>query len=569
MTALPGARAVPRALVLAFAAAIVAGVALVLLVPVFVTVDGPFHVGGAVALIELLLGHPSRAPELTTLELFPATNLLPDVPMGAVATVVGAVAAEKLVIAGYVVAFPLLVVYAVRGIDPRNWWLAFAAIALTFSMPLIYGFYNFLYGWLGFVFVAGYVARRRHAWDARSAAVLAVALTLTYMAHVLPFVQAVILLGVVTVWDWFGLDGHRPSALVRRAVLPGLACVPGTLLMLTLIGGSPPGVSTWDLSSITTLAATLTLAYGMAAVSRWEVALAAALAVTLAGMVVVAIVRRLRERGWRPSDAYLAVAVLSIVELGVIPARSVMGASGPTLIGYRLQLVAVLGVLLFLAGRSWSRPVTLGFAAVSLVVAFGVSAVRLPAMLELSDRAEAYVGIAPCLATGATMVQANLANVEVGDMQRIDPFTEDSGRLSVATGGWPLASIGFGAGFFPLRNRPETDPWRVLPTEGTAPSNLTMEGLPPAIDVQRYEDETGVPIDYVLLYGRRHAEPGVLQAPDWLRLQAALQSDYRLAATSTDLWLEAYERVGGAAAEGGEARRAAAGSAVCPAQPGP
>ena len=199
-------------------------------------------------------------------------------------------------------------------------------------------------------------------------------------------------------------------------------------------------------------------------------------------------------------------------------------------------------------------------AAVSIAAAAGLLGLRLPYYVANSQRAEAYVAVAPCLASEATMIQVNLGEVSEG---RQYPRTADTGRLSSLRSGWDIGNIGAAISFFPLRNRPETDPYRYLVVPGGS-----VEKIPPTIDPAGYRAQTPGTLDYVLLYGRPVATPETMESPSWRSLNAQLDSDYSLVATSPDSMLEVYESRDEPLASAGAAARARAGDACRPAAPG-
>ena len=139
---------------------ILAELALLALIPTFVTTDGAAHVDGAAALARLAFGPASPVGAYTTVSpaALPATNLIPELPMAALAALVGAPLAETLVIAAWVILLPASLWYAVSGVRPGAGWLSVLALPLTFGLMLQLGFYSFVFGVLLFLVVIGYHA---------------------------------------------------------------------------------------------------------------------------------------------------------------------------------------------------------------------------------------------------------------------------------------------------------------------------------------------------------------------------------------------------------------------------
>jgi hypothetical protein len=527
------------------------------LLDVVVTVDGALHLAHSTAFWNYVLQRSDLPAQYATLELLPATNLIPELALGLLALMVGPVAAEKIVIGGFVVGFPLSVAWAISGVSRARWWLAFLAIPMAVSFAVAFGFLNYVYGFLGFVLVAGHVARHRGGWGGRALVGLGGLLTATYAAHVLPFALALLLLAVATLTDWYRARGSPPDLLRRSAPL-AVAAAPGLLLTTALIlGGLEADRSGSPIVRLAaeprplpvTVAGLLSLSSGLAVFDLREVAFTALLAALLAVLTLVAVIKRPRPWTLRSADAYLFFGVVVIAAyLGLDDGAGL--ASGGGFIHPRLAVVPVLALLLWLADRTWDRRVVGGLAVASLVAVVGLAALRWPWQKEMSDRAVAYASLAPCLARQSTILQVNLADFTDSPLGRVTPFHGEAGRLAVPTDGWDIANLGFTIPYFPVRNRPETDPHRHL-----AQAERRLRAIPPWIDPLGYQERTRGRIDYIVVYGRARAEAATLADPGWTELQEQLAAGYEPVANSPDGLLEVYERTTRAPA--GEAQRRA------------
>jgi hypothetical protein len=428
---------------------------------------------------------------------------------------------------------------------------------MAVSFAVVFGFLNYVYGFLGFVLVAGHVVRHRDAWGGRALLGLGVLLTLTYAAHVLPFGLALILLAVTTLTDWYRARGSLPD-LVKRSVPLAAAAAPGLLLTVALILGgieasrNASAIVPLDAESrpfLVTAAGLLSLSNGLAVFDLREVAFTALLAAVLAVLTLVVVVKRPRPWTLRSADAYLFFGVVVVVAyLGLDDGAGL--ASGGGFIHSRLAVVPVLALLLWLADRTWDQRVISGVAIASLVAMVGLAALRWPWQQEMSDRATAYASVAPCLARQSTILQVNLADFTDSPLGRVTPFHGEVGRLAVPTDGWDIANLGFTIPYFPVRNRPETDPHRHL-----AQAERRLRAIPPWIDPVGYEKGSSGRIDYIVVYGRARAEAATLADPGWADLRGELAADYAHVADSPDGLLEVYERTT-RAAEGEAQRRA-------------
>jgi hypothetical protein len=310
----------------------------------------------------------------------------------------------------------------------------------------------------------------------------------------------------------------------------------------------------------------LNLSLGTVTFDEREGRLTLAFALVLFAMLLLGLRRRVRSRALRFEDAFLLFGVVVVAAIVLLPRNANFGAGGSHF-SQRLAPLPVLGLLLWLAAVDLgetpgpvARRMPWLLAVVSIAASAGLLGLRLPYYIANSQRAEAYVSVAPCLATEATMIQVNLGRVHAG---RTDPFLAETGRLVSLRGGWDIGNIGAALPFFPLRNRPETDPYRYLVIPGGG-----VERTPPTIDPAGYAARTPGTLDYVLVYGRPVALSDTIESASWHSLSAQLDADYALVATSPDSMLEVYESRDDPLASAGAAARARAGDACPPAAPG-
>lgn len=551
-----------------FGAGIALHVLVILAIPYLVTDDGAIHLGAGAAFWNVVLDEAAPARDYLTIQALPLTNLLPDLPMGLLARVLGPVLSEKLVLVGFAAGLPLATTWLVTAISSRHWWLAFGALPLSFPLYLNLGFYPFAFGTIGLLVVAGFALRWREQWTTRRAAVLGALLLLTYFAHAAPFGLAVLFIAVLASVNVLAVPSARRGRTARSWLPALVAAIPGTLLFtaLLLIGstevsaeyvqeGRRLGPST---SPLVRLAGVLSGTWGTVTFERTEVGFAALLASLLAGTTGTALWQRRGLRLLAPTDAVLAYAVLLVIGASILPVQAGLGAGGSHL-PHRLAPLALLMLLPWLAtalpavpGRSaWLRPT---FALVATIAATGLVAVRLPVWIELSARVSAFVAASACVVPRSTFVQVSVGQPAIGTLLRAEPLRTETGRVAAATAGWDVVNLTTALPYFPLRNRPATEPFRYLLPTGVA------DAIPPSFDFQRYEAETVGTIDYVLLFGMPDAASATLMSPEWNHLQRQLEQMYVRVAVSSDGQLEIYERDRLELRAAGEAVRAAVAS---------
>jgi hypothetical protein len=526
----------PRGSTLLLLAGLAVQLAPVLLSPWVLTQDGPAHVDGA----WVLLHHGDDSPlgdllrEHYAVDLTPVPNMLTTLLLTVLLTVLGPAAAEKVVVAGFVLLLVAGLRYALRGVDRRAGWLAVAALPLAGGELVAYGFYNFCWGVALALFAIGWALRRRDGWDAAGGVVLSVLLLLTWSAHLMPWLVAAGVtagLGLVrAVADRRdGLPAGR--ALVRHLGDPALALLPSAALSAHYVLGNDGGAgAAAGVPGLARVGSLLTLYRPLVVSSWWEIVPAAVVAVLLAGLLVVAV-----RRPARPGDPQTVGSRADRVALGV--ATGVATAAfllSPSRLGDeygflpdRLAWFPPLLLVLFCGTRPPSRVALRRIAAGGLVLAASAAVlVRLPTQVQDQRDAAEVVSVAADLPPGSTFAvlrfsghQAALAPLS-GEP---DPLRHLSSRLAVLTQGVDLGHYEAIFPYFQVRFTPTPGVRRLID-----PDLRGLDQVPPTVDLPA----AGQHLDYVLVVGLDRAEGWVRQAHRTARVLDDLRAGYQQAAES-------------------------------------
>jgi hypothetical protein len=498
----------------------------VLVLPMVLTQDGPAHVDGAWVLLhhgdDGAVGDALRASY--TVDLGPVPNMLTTLLLAGLLSVLGPDAAEKTVVAGFVLLLVAGTAYALRGVDRRAGWLCVAALPLAGGQLVAYGFYNFCWGVALALFVIGMALRRRDGWTPGPAVAAALLLVLTWSAHLLPWLVAVAVVGGLAAGRW--VAAVRTGAEPRRAavghLLPPLAVVlPGAALSvgyLTGGGGEHGAAAGWgDAGRVGEL---LTLYRPLVVGSRWEIVPAVAVAVVLAGLAVAAV---RRPPAPATSDGAAAIARADRVVLGAATVLAVAAflltpaQLGPEY-GYlpdRLAWFPPLLLVLFCATRPPDRRAWQRVAAGVLVLAATAAAlVRLPTQLADQREAAEFLSVASVLPAGTTFAVLRFA----GHRAALAPLGGEpdqlrhlSSRLAVEVGGIDAGHYEAVYPYFQVRFPPgsvrevidpgldglnEVPPWVHLSAAGDRLPYVLVVGLDRAADwVRSAHRTTGVLAD--------------------------------------------------------------------------
>jgi hypothetical protein len=302
---------VPRAL---FAVLLVLHVLPIWLVQHFPTQDGPLHVENVLALLQhasspLLqrwyVPNWGAQPNWLTQALFAA--LLP---------IASPMAAEKLLLTGYTLLFPL----AFRAAMPRGtrgWWAALLAFPFVHAFPFHMGFWNFCYGFALAFLSAGLFLRARGRLGAGRLAGFAVLAVLLFLAHMVAFGGAAVAIAAVLAWraalSWRRARGNpRRRRLVAagyagRAGAALVAAGPGIALAAAWLAAHREHVA--SRIPLGELLSKLAVGYVLVSIDRRELILSSALVLAMfVAFAHLVLARAGRGPRLRPHDGWLVAA---------------------------------------------------------------------------------------------------------------------------------------------------------------------------------------------------------------------------------------------------------------------
>ncbi|QXG76985.1 hypothetical protein KUM42_05495 [Modestobacter sp. L9-4] len=500
------------------------------------TQDGPAHVDSAWVLLHHgdpgVVGDALRENYL--LDLSPVPNLLTTGMLAALLPLLGPDWAEKVVVAGFVLALAGGLRYALRGVDRRAGWLAVAALPFAGSHLVVYGFYNFLWGVALALVAMGVALRARGGWTPVRTAALALLLLVTWSAHLLPEVAAVGVVGALAVGRSLAARagaGWGP-ALRRHAVGPALAIAPTVLLTgwYALTGGGEHGQVVGG-PSLVRLGWLVSMYRPLVAGSWWELPSALLVAGTLIALLVVA----LRRGGAAPADGADGADGLARADRTVLGLATVLAALAvlvvPSRLGQeygflpdRLAWFPPLVLLLFCATRLPRRTTTHRLVAGVLVLAATAAAlVRLPTQLRDERTADELLAVAADIPAGSTFLVLHFDpySPALAPLPRApDPLRHVSSRLAIEAGAVDVGHYEAAFPYFQVRFTAEPGIRAAID-----PEREGVERVPPTVDLPA----AGRDLDYVVV-------AGLDDAPDWVR------SDGRTSQVLDDL-RSGYEEV--------------------------
>jgi putative flippase GtrA len=465
------------------------------------TQDGPLHVENVLALLRYETSPLLQRWYVANWGAQP--NWLTQGLLAPLLELMSPVAAEKMVLTGYTVLFPL----AFRAVLPRGrdgWWAALAAFPFVHSYPFHMGFWNFCYGLALALLAAGYWARTRGRMTPARFLALALLSALLYLGHTIAFAGALVVAGsLFAVRAWSALARARGDQGRRRAVLRGygqrgafalLAASPGLVLLGSWLLAHRDRLSARI--PLPELAAKLAVAYSLVSIDRRELFVAAAVALVLFVTVThLALVRATRGARLRPSDGWLLSALLFAILYFAVPDVVAAGAH----VSDRLALLALLSVAAWIGAHVESRASVRRSAVALAALSVAALAVRFDKQRELSGYLEEFASARGVVGEDRVLLPLALAPHGPRDEHgrrlgyRVKPFLHAAGWIVAERGGVDLKNSQANTDHCPVRFPDDRNPFRTIAT-----SLGRMEGVPPCVDLRRARAGE---IDYVLVWG--------------------------------------------------------------------
>jgi hypothetical protein len=483
---------------------LVAAALLLLLVPLwafayFPSQDGPSHVANARILLDYGRSDQPALRVFYERSLEPVPNWVSHAILSALLTVVGPRSADKIFLALYVLALPFAFRYAVTAIRPD------AGARLLFVLPFVYnhflhlGFYNLALSAVPFFLILGFWLRHEDRLDTRAAGVLALLLTGLYFFHIVTLLLALAALGVLALAGSVAGRSPRPLVAVGAASLPALALA---ARFLRSRGGASyePGPSVyvrlWELVRLKEL-----VSFDLR--EAWP---STALAFALLAAAAVLLVGRARRRAFDRTDRLLLVvaactAIYFAARTTVL--RSPSGSVGGGTTYDRISLWIFLTLVLWLAVQPLSARAERLLVGLSLAATLAFLAVRLPRYGELDRDLAEYASVGATLPRDAVLLPLAFApegRREDGSALsvRVLPFLHAASWIAADRGVVDLLNYEADLGYFPVRFRPEANPYRLMRTG--------LETSPPCVSLNRFDRLGPRPLDYILVWGARFAD---------------------------------------------------------------
>lgn len=493
----------------------------------FPSQDGPIHLEIAGILRRLAAGGPPAFARFFEVNREPEPNWLVYLPLTALMSALTPLAAEKVLLSGYLLLLPAALLYGMRSVRPEAAWLAMLGFPLLASFPFHMGFYNYCYG-LGLMLVAlGFWLRRRHRMRLAATAALAGLLLAVSLAHPVALAAAGLAVGCVAAAEARAAPaGERLRTLLRLGLPPLAAALPALAPIALFVGEE--GTRDYVRLPARVLVRHLATLYSLVSYSRAELAVSLGFLLLLAALAWAA-----RRRGAAGSPEGPHAGPLSTglgafaLLLSVVYFAAPQGLAGGGYLNQRLQIPLLLAVLLWLASRPGTDRLRRPGVALAALLSLGALGLHARAYAQLAPQLAEYRSVGARLPAGATLLSLSFAHRGLDESGgplalRIRPFQHAAGYLSAERGVVDLNNYQADRGYFPVRYRRECNPFGPL---GTIDE---IEEEPPRVHLGRYRRALAAAgcgdVDYLLLWG---LDPAARTGPAAAALLAEIEAGYR------------------------------------------
>lgn len=475
----------------------------------FPTVDGPAHVHLAYGLYEALTGNHFYKEFLEINHTFNPNNLIQGILVSLMA-IASPFIAEKILLSLYFVGFSAGSVYMLSGINRNSLCLLPFLMFCGISFSLAFGFYNFSFGTI--VFLGWFGFWWRHRASVKNSVILGHAsfAAVAYLTHIFAFI--VTLFAIVATSAGIALlklshhkgDGTGPAytwqGLFRSHILPPLlGSIPELIAaaaFLFLRFGAHTSAGAANLSTLK-LHRLMDLFFASSLTPYSFAENVAASAFVLS--VCLILYGLLRRGGSVKASVPLAICFFAFLVLYVgMPFQWIV-----RWMPERFQPFVFLTLLLWMA---MLMPAVTSRLYQNLVATLGIAILcvsvigRAGAFADINNYYREYASAAPHIAENSTLIGLRLNWKSQGKPFPAETpvFIQLGSRMATLRHAVDLKNFQGQARGHPIQFRPGMNATLALG------GNFAITAIPPRVNLLAYEQKTGRPIDYVLIWGDRN-----------------------------------------------------------------
>jgi hypothetical protein len=466
------------------------------LFPYFPSQDGPSHLENAVILRDYHRPDRSLLRTFYTLSSDFDPNWFGHLALAELMALFPPLIAEKVLLSGYLILLPLAARYALNGVRAGAGWLA--VLIFPFAQHFLFhmGFHNFCYSLAVFFFVVGYWLRHADHFGIRQTITLTVLVLLLYFCHLVAVVMALMFIGTLAgAWALLDRRAGRPI-LLQRLLGPALAFLLPLALGLAFVGRQRQEMH-WEYPPLLlTRLVQLDVLVSYFNLERLLSQLTFLGLVALAGFLFW---KRRQANLLEKRDLLLVVVILALAAYFLAPKE----LSGGSFLNTRLSLFVFFFLILWLGVHPFAPRLKRGVQIAAVLVALGLLGLHTWAYAECNTRLQEYAALVGRLEPGTTVLPLTFSHkLPSGNLgaAKVGAFRHAAGYLTLQGEVVELENYEANTNYFPVRYRPELNPFDLIGRENAPDRGLQAE--PPNVDFLNYpqRSEQRGQVDYVLLW---------------------------------------------------------------------
>lgn len=453
----------------------------ILLIPFFVTHDGPSHVYNSFILNRLFSGD-ALTSEIFMLNPAPEPNWSGHFIMMAANIFFSGNVSERILIGIYIVIFPIFFRRLVLIINPHAAWASYLIFPFIYSFLLHIGFYNFCIG-LPVLFLAlSYFLKNRNVIRWKQGIILSFLLVLLYFSHIFLLMIFFITILIITMQEFFFGNNFFSTRTIKRfaaKVMPlFLSCLPVIFLSVVFVLRKSSAEASYESRSFSELIHWLTIAHPVVTLKYdgeepFGKIIAACTGVLILAMIFLAV----KKKASKESFTWVVCVFIFLLLYFFFPDKFATGG----FISMRLLLAFYLFLLLWFATGEFHKRVKLSAVAVFLSVSGYFLQYHYKELSLLSDEAEEYYSLAEHIKENSVVMPIEYSP----NWMHNNLATYLGTRKNILV----LDNYEAQEKHFPVLWKDKANPY-LLMGEGYG-------GSPPCADIDNFETKSGKKINYI------------------------------------------------------------------------
>ena len=455
----------------------------VLLIPVFITQDGPSHLYNSHIFNELIHDPGSFYHQYYELNTSTFPNWASTVGLSLLLLILPVIWAEKIYLLLLIALLPLSFRYMIKKINPSSLYLSSLAFLFTFNFFLFKGFYNFQLSLSIFCWTIGVYYQHKEKLTLKPTFFLSSLLCLLFFTHPIALMVAMLFISTELIVKDF-----------KKNIYPlTIILVPSASMMIYFLSLQEDNNSLFVAKKAIPLMYQLLSMEHLAAFSAWEVVILGVIGVVL-GVTAIAMgsIQWKNLFSEKNLPLFLIGGGLLIVYFFVSDALA-----GGSYLTSRITVFIYFTLILLFSSIQFShslKTALLGFITISIIA---LTVIKYDRHSHLSEITQTYLNTSKIIPEEAIVLPLSNDHKGIIDGKVLSPYIfifKHLGNYKGAMHTLCLDNYEANTTLFPVRWKQNVNPYKHL-SKGKEEG---LESTPPSIDITNYIENTGITPQYII-----------------------------------------------------------------------